>query len=151
MSIYDLALTFFRENDFPVVEVNPGQVLQTLFNGDSQQFNGYLQVPAGQSQAIFYSLYPTHASGDLAAINEFLTRANYGLVIGNFELDFDDGSIRYKTSLDGTGRDVTVRDIRNMVEANLYTMNRYATGINAVLDGDEVGAAILAIESSTSS
>ena len=151
MSIYDLALTFFRENDFPVVEVNPGQVLQTLFNGDSQQFNGYLQVPAGQSQAIFYSLYPTHASGDLAAINEFLTRANYGLVIGNFELDFDDGSIRYKTSLDGTGRDVTVRDIRNMVEANLYTMNRYATGISAVLDGDEVGAAILAIESSTSS
>jgi hypothetical protein len=25
---------------------------------------------------------------------EFITRANYGLIIGNFELDFEDGEIR---------------------------------------------------------
>lgn len=29
---------------------------------------------------------------------EFLTRANYGLVFGNFEMDMHDGEIRYKPS-----------------------------------------------------
>ncbi len=27
---------------------------------------------------------------------EYLTRANYGMFIGNFELDFNDGEVRYK-------------------------------------------------------
>jgi len=33
-------------------------------------------------------------------VNEFLTRANYGLNIGNFEMDFQDGEIRFKTAID---------------------------------------------------
>ena len=38
--------------------------------------------------------------GDAATMKrtaEFLTRANYGLVFGNFEMDMHDGEIRYKT------------------------------------------------------
>ena len=34
---------------------------------------------------------------------EFLTRANYGLRIGNFEMDFEDGEVRYKSSVDFEG------------------------------------------------
>ena len=37
------------------------------------------------------------------AIAEFLTRTNYSMIIGNFELDFADGEIRYKTSIDVQG------------------------------------------------
>ena len=28
-------------------------------------------------------------------IAEYLTRANYGMVMGNFEMDYSDGEIRY--------------------------------------------------------
>jgi len=35
--------------------------------------------------------------------DKFLTRANYGMMIGNFEMDFTDGEIRYKTSIDVEG------------------------------------------------
>ena len=34
-----------------------------------------------------------------AAISEFITRANYGLTNGNFEMDFSDGELRYKTTI----------------------------------------------------
>ncbi len=37
------------------------------------------------------------------AVAEFITRANFGIVIGNFEIDFSDGEIRYKTSIDVEG------------------------------------------------
>lgn len=37
------------------------------------------------------------------ALAEFLTRANYGLFIGNFEMDWQDGEVRYKTSIDVAG------------------------------------------------
>ena len=34
-----------------------------------------------------------------AAVSEFITRANYGLTNGNFEMDFNDGELRYKTTV----------------------------------------------------
>ena len=33
-------------------------------------------------------------------MSEFLTRANYGLRLGDLEMDFRDGEVRYKASLD---------------------------------------------------
>lgn len=137
MDLYDVALKFFRDEGWPVVELAPGSVLQTIFNGDSMQFNCYLQVPEGRRQLVFYSLFPSHAREPFGAIEKFLSRANHGLIIGNFEFDSGDGGIRYKTSIDGEDREPTAIEMRNMVQANVYTMNRYAPGIAAVLSGDE--------------
>jgi hypothetical protein len=36
-------------------------------------------------------------------IAKYITRANYGLMISNFELDFEDGDVRYKGSIDYSG------------------------------------------------
>ena len=60
---------------------------------------------------------------------EFVTRANRGMRIGNFELDFDDGEIRYKTSMDVEGGDLTDKMIDNLLRANLTTTDRYFTGL----------------------
>ena len=40
-------------------------------------------------------------------VAELLARINYGLNIGNFELDMTDGEIRYKTSIDVEGGELT--------------------------------------------
>jgi hypothetical protein len=44
----------------------------------------------------------TALKGKQQTIAKFITRANYGMSLGNFELDFNDGEIRYKTSIDVT-------------------------------------------------
>ena len=64
-----------------------------------------------------------------AAQAEFVTRANRGMRIGNFELDFEDGEIRYKTSIDIEGGELTNTMIHNLLQANLSTMDRYFPGI----------------------
>ncbi|MEO1389173.1 MAG: YbjN domain-containing protein [Cyanobacteria bacterium J06634_6] len=65
---------------------------------------------------------------------QFITRANYGLILGNFELDYTDGEIRYKTSLDVEGDRLTPALTKNLISTNVMTMNQYLPGLLAVLE-----------------
>lgn len=70
-------------------------------------------------------------------IAEFLTRANYGMVIGNFEMDFSDGEIRYKTSVDlAGGSPLTMLLIKPLVYTNVLMMDKYLPGVMEVLYAD---------------
>jgi hypothetical protein len=59
----------------------------------------------------------------LSAIAEFLTRANYGMTISNFDLDFADREIRYKTSIDVQGDFLSFELIKQLVYANVTMMD----------------------------
>ena len=66
---------------------------------------------------------------------EFITRANFGMIIGNFELDYSDGEIRYKTSVDVEEVEVTDPLVRHLIYANVLTMDKYFPGLMRVLYG----------------
>jgi hypothetical protein len=66
---------------------------------------------------------------------EFQARVNYGLVIGNFEMDWEDGEIRFKTSLDFMGEPFSENLLNQLFNDNLRTMNLYLPGLEKVLDG----------------
>ena len=91
-----------------------------------------------QKLFFFYSVCPINVPDDKRSpIAEFITRANYGIKIGNFELDFNDGEVRYKTSIDVENDDLTPALISNHVYANIWTMDRYLPGIMSVVYSDE--------------
>ncbi|MDE3175249.1 MAG: YbjN domain-containing protein [Pseudomonadota bacterium] len=60
-----------------------------------------------------------------AAMQELLTRANFGMFVGAFELDLDDGEIRFKTAVDFRGDRLSAALVRNAVETNWLTMTRH--------------------------
>lgn len=71
----------------------------------------------------------------MAQVCEYLTRANFGLTVGNFELDHRDGEIRYKVSLnvrDGLPGNDAVDDLWAIPVA-MY--NKYGDGLLAVSMG----------------
>ncbi len=86
---------------------------------------------------IVYVASPIGAGRDdpaqLAAMAEFVCRANYGLKNGNFELDFRDGEIRYKIFVPCEG----LTPSRNQVKRSIYCaaamFDRYGDGILKVL------------------
>ena len=81
------------------------------------------------------------------AAMEFLTRANFGLRLGHFEFDLDDGEVRYKTSIDVEGDELSTALLRRMVRPNLATMDRYLPGLLRVVYGATTAAEeIAAIE-----
>ena len=59
---------------------------------------------------------------------------DYGMTIGNFELDYTDGEIRYKTSIDVEGDQLTSALIKNLVYTNVRMMDEYLPGITAVIE-----------------
>jgi hypothetical protein len=68
------------------------------------------------------------------------------MTIGNFELDYTDGEIRYKTSIDVTGDRLTAALIQRLVYINVTMMDEYLPGIQAVLAGQTPEAALQPIE-----
>jgi hypothetical protein len=71
------------------------------------------------------------------AAMEFITRANYGLVIGNFEMDCNDGEVRYHVSHlmeDGRLEDET---IQRLFGTGMGTADRYFPALMRVLFAGE--------------
>ncbi|MCA1670431.1 MAG: YbjN domain-containing protein, partial [Thermomicrobia bacterium] len=70
-------------------------------------------------------------------------RVNYAMAIGNFELDYDDGELRYKTSVDVEGDHLSVTMARQLFRLNVTTMDLFLPGIEAVIRGDGSPVAVL--------
>ncbi len=69
----------------------------------------------------------------LLLVAEFIARANYGLNLGNFDLDMEDGELGYKVSVDLEGGQLSTDMVGNMVGAGVSTMDQYYPGLMAVL------------------
>lgn len=70
-------------------------------------------------------------------VAEFLTRANYGLNTGNFEMDFSNGGVRYKSSLDFSGTELSGILVRNAVLAAMNAVELYDLALRQVMNGQK--------------
>ncbi|MBR2784175.1 MAG: YbjN domain-containing protein [Firmicutes bacterium] len=68
-------------------------------------------------------------------VAEFITRANYGLTFGNFEMDFEDGEIRYKMTVDCENQVPGYDVLDRMVVMPPLMFQRYGDGLLAVMFG----------------
>ena len=87
-----------------------------------------------------YAVSPLSADQDdpeqLAKMAEFVCRANYGLKYGNFELDCDDGELRYKCYVNCSGMIPTKEMIGASIRCPAVMFERYGKGIMQILFGD---------------
>ncbi len=137
-SIFDAIVKFFKEEEWEVFPVEGETVLQMGFAGDNGNWMCYAQVVEDEetAQFIFYSVCPVNVpENKRLSVAEFITRANYGLLIGNFELDLVDGEIRFKTSIDVKNDRLSSALFQPLVYTNVVMMDRYLPGIMAVIYG----------------
>ena len=127
-------LSFLKNDGWPVVETKENQIFQTQFKGNNGQWNCYLHIFEDRKQLVFYTLGENHIPpAHLQTVHEFITRVNSGMIIGNFELNLDHGGYRFKTSLDVSGDQLSEALVKQMVYANIVTMNKYVLGIDAIV------------------
>ncbi|MTJ53371.1 hypothetical protein FJR38_12300, partial [Anabaena sp. UHCC 0253] len=136
-TLFDSIINFFDQDDWSYVKIEDNTALRLAFEGDNGRWNCYAKAREEQKQFIFYSICPVQIPEDKRlTISEFITRANYGMINGNFELDFNDGEIRYKTSIDVDGDKLSFALIKNLVYANVIMMDEYLPGIINVIESD---------------
>jgi hypothetical protein len=136
-SILEVTKAFFEADGWPYDEDPNQPVLELGFEGPNGSWVCYADCRDDVRQLIFYSILDESTPEERRPVMaEFLTRANYGLAIGNFELDFSDGEVRFKTSIDAGESDLDLEAIRRLTYLNVGTMNQYVPAINEVMAGN---------------
>lgn len=139
--IFDVALAYFEQLDWGVDEDTEAEIFRCEYEGDHGSWVCFGRARADINQFIFLSVLEKKTpKAKRILMAEYLTRANFGLNIGNFEMDFDDGEIRYKTSIDIGNASLNTDLMDPIVKANLIIMDDYLPGIKAVISGKKTPA-----------
>lgn len=147
--LFEQIVNFFTQDDWEYKKIKGEPTLLLAFQGKNGTWTCYAKAREQQQQFAFYSICPVNApEKKYLTVAEFIARANSGMIIGNFELDFTDGEIRYKTSIDVEGASLTFPQIKSLVYTNVTMMDEYLPGIKSVIENDvEPKDAIAQIES----
>ena len=134
-SLFDIVLDYFKSREWPYDQIEEQPTLHLSYSGENGDWDYFAYVNEENQQASFYSIYPEKTPEKMrTAMAELLTRINYGMPIGNFEMDMDDGEIRFKTSVDVTDDRLSFGLLTQLSESNLYLMDRYYPAIQSVID-----------------
>lgn len=123
--LFDIAYKYFTDDEWYFVQLDSRPVLQMSYQGSNGKWTCYADANDEKHTFCFYSVCPINIPEEFRqSAAEYIARANYGLRIGNFELDFNDGEVRFKTSIDVENDRLVAPLIGNLVAANLWTMDR---------------------------
>jgi hypothetical protein len=96
-----------------------------------------------EDEFIVYAVSPVGADEDdpqmMANMAEFVCRANYGLKMGNFELDFNDGEVRFKFHVLCEGIIPTPAMVKRSIYCPASMFERYGSGIVDIIFNDVSG------------
>ena len=144
-TIYDVMSEFFRDQEFTVRPVGDDPILVMNVRGEHSEWRCYAEAHEEYNRFRFFSVLQVFVPEEKRAVMaEFLTRANYGLPIGAFEMDYRDGEIRFRTSTDLTELRPTKIHIQNTVFPNLMMVDLYYQGIMSIVYSDTTPAQAIA-------
>lgn len=136
---------FLEGDGWHPAQLEGRSIYRVGFAGENGEVICYAQVLVDLEIFLFYVQAPVRVpEAARLAVAEYLTRANYGLRIGNFEMDFDDGEVRYKSSIDFEGATLSAELVRHAIYPAAQTMDRYLPGMMAVVYGGKSPAEAIA-------
>jgi len=134
-NLFEAIINFFEKDEWYFQVVESGKSLKMSMELENGTYTCYAIVDDESNSFRFYSISPVNIpKNQYLPIAEFLARANYGLILGNFEMDFKDGEIRYKTSII-VDQELSYSIISKLVYTNLSTMDDYFPGFMRIIYG----------------
>ena len=119
-----------------------GDVIVTPVLASSESWPAFFEIRDQHQQLIVYSLVPVAVPVERrtdAAL--YIARANYGLAIGNLDIDIDDGEVRFRTSVDVEGAEISAPIIDHLFLANIMGVEQFLAGLRSVMEGAGPSAA----------
>ena len=115
----------------------PGKTALSLgMSGDNGKWRMYLVTQENKDVIMIQSKLSTNVPDDRKRdIAELLTRINYLLTVGNYEMDFSDGELQLRTSADFEGGKNIESMIKAMFVRNVMTFDRFLPAIMKVIYG----------------
>lgn len=110
----------------------------TQFNKEKGEpdVQGVAHILLQENRFVFFLEFLKNAPADSRqAVSEFITRANFGISIGNFEMNFGDGLVRYKVSIEFTSMDLPENMVRNAILSAMDAVEMYHQVLYQIYEG----------------
>ncbi len=136
MGLYETLVSYFEKDGWTFRRIDEHHAIEMPVAGEHGTFR--LVAIADEERNILRFL--TFVEGRVPEprrrdIMEYLTRANYGLLLGNFEMDLGDGEVRFKCSVDLEGAPLSYALYQNLLYVSVGVADRYFPGFVRVLQG----------------
>lgn len=106
-------------------------------SGKNGNFQCMVDSIADDKQFLFFSICATNTPNDKKLeMLKLLNALNNKLFLGNFEMDIEDGEIRYRTNLSYKHFELNKLMIEDIVMTNIVTMDRCLPSIMALMYSD---------------
>jgi hypothetical protein len=136
LPMLNVALEVLESRGVEWEETTDPEVIRAEVASEAGEWTLFVVCREEQRRCSIYSQAPwTTPETSRPAMSELLTRLNYGLALGNFEMDFADGEVRFKTSVDVSGSHLGLAMFEAILDANLAAMDAYLPALEAVRDG----------------
>ena len=110
--------------------------LRSAFTGRSTNYQVFVMRLEGEGLYRFVILCPLEVSKEhIGGLSEFLHRTNTSLPLGAFELDFDQGSVRWVSSAETNGDPIPAHWIGGSVQRGLTSFETIWPELVAVAEG----------------
>ena len=138
MSITETVKSIAEEARWSIQEWN-GMI---KIDADSQNgtWQTFCKILEEEKRFCYYSLCPVNAPKEkIPYMAEVLTRINYGLKVGNFEMDYETGEIHFKTYVDFFGEEDEKPALAQCIYANIMSFDNYFPKLLQAIHGGEEG------------
>jgi len=135
--MFEQLVSFYRDAaGWPVAVDEDNGILSVKHSAGDDQWVFVGTVDEDSRIITLFSRAPMACPDDRrGAMCELLVRLNFGMTHGAFDMDIDDGEIRYRTGADMAGYELTPGLVQNLTNYNLATMATYLPVLRAVIAG----------------
>lgn len=143
-SPFNQLVRFLVDEGWGFSRISGQEALNIDFQGSHLRWMCYARYLPESRYLLFYSYYPFSIPKEqLPFAVEFITQANFNMVNGNFEIDMDQGQIRYKTSLWVEKMSASQEAFRQLIFTNVNIADDYFPGIQKMLEKQIAPATVL--------
>jgi len=129
-------MAFLEEDEWhPTLQVSEELIrIDTRFETPETSWAFIILVDEETRILTFYSILDTKTPKErFNDMTRFITRSNFGMRIGKFELDLDDGTVRFQSGHIAEGHDPNRALIQRHCYNNVNTMTQYFSGFMKVM------------------
>ncbi|MZQ86919.1 hypothetical protein GQF01_32895 [Paenibacillus sp. 5J-6] len=113
-------------------------IARLTFSGEHGDWIVLVRTDEEKQICIVFSIYPEAVPEEQQTeMAKFLFEENYDLVIGNFEMDANDGELRYRTSIDVENDRLTMELFNQLFTTNVVIMDHYFHVIDDIIQNDQ--------------
>ncbi len=133
--LFNRTIEVLKELDWPYEIIQEQDIITFNYQGDHDNtWPCFIHPRNDKHQIIVYSFYPLPIPPEKHdVLVKYITLANLGLPVGNFEFDYDDGSVRFKAGHDFSRSEVFNSQIEQLIVYNLSVSNTYFPGFFDIL------------------